>query len=251
MTPRPAFLKELNEMSSLFIRFAFVLAGVALLMFLGTPPLVMQLFAAVKAALLPTNVSIVALSPWAPFVAQFTIAFMVAFVVSFPYLLWSLMRYILPALYPAERRTVSSLFYFALLLFFSGCIFAYTLLIPSTFSILYSFAGPLGVTPLFSLDSFIWTVFNLTVFTGVTFLLPVLMFLLSATGIVPARWWRAHWRGAVVIITIFSAIITPDGTGVTMVLLSVPLLLLYGTGVVLSARREKKREPSAIVLEDS
>lgn len=251
MTSRPLFLKEIGEVGSLLIRFVIALAGISLLMFLGTPPLATQLFVLVQTALLPAGVSVVALNPWAPFVAQFTIAFMVAFIVSFPYLLFSLLRYILPALYEEERRTVSRLFTLALVLFFAGCIFAYFLLIPGTFAILYSFAGPLGVTPFFSLDSFIWTVFNLTIFTGVAFLLPIIMFMLSAIGAIPAHFWRTHWRGAVVTIAIFSAIITPDGTGVTMVMLSVPLLLLYGMGIYLNARREKRRGEPLAVLENT
>lgn len=237
MITRPLFLRELGELGTLFLRFALALAGISLLMFLGTPSFAMRLFVAVQSELLPVSVTVVALNPWAPFVAQFTIAFMVAFIVSFPYLLFSLIRFVLPALYPEERRIVSSLFYTALLLFFAGCTFAYFILIPNTFSILYSFAGPLNVTPFFSLDSFIWTVFNLTVLTGVAFLLPIMMFMLSAIGIFPATFWREHWRGAVVAVAVFAAVVTPDGTGVTMIILSIPLLLLYGFGILLASRR--------------
>jgi sec-independent protein translocase protein TatC len=147
------------------------------------------------------------------------------------------MRYVLPALYEEERGIVSSIFYTSLVLFFAGCTFAYFILIPNTFAILYSFAGPLSVTPFFSLDSFIWTVFNLTILTGVAFLMPIMMFILSAIGIVSATFWRVHWRGAVVAIVVFAAVVTPDGTGVTMVILSIPLLLLYGLGILLSSRR--------------
>ena len=238
MITRPLFLKELGELGSTFLRFALALAGISLLMFLGTPPLATRLFVEIQRALLPIGVTVVALNPWAPFVAQFTIAFMVAFIVAFPYLLFSIMRYILPALYEEERSIVSSIFYTSLILFFAGCTFAYFILIPNTFAILYSFAGPLGVTPFFSLDSFVWTVFNLTILTGVAFLIPIMMFILSAIGIVPATFWRAHWRGAIVAIVIFAAVVTPaGGAGVTMVLLSIPLLLLYGLGILLSSRR--------------
>jgi len=90
------------------------------------------------------------------------------------------------------------------------------------------------VTPYFSLDSFVSSVFLLTVSVGVIFLLPVVMVLLTRLSIVPSEWWLKHWRGAVLASVIFSAVITPDGSGVTMVFLFVPLMLLYGIGAVLS-----------------
>lgn len=239
MNPRPRLLQELGEVRSLFFRFAVVLLVLAVLMLVGSPSLAMLAFAAMKAMLLPPGVTVVALGPLSSFVAPISVAFMAALIISFPYLLFSLLRYILPALYPAERRTVSSLFFSSLVLFFVGCAFAYFVLIPYTFAILYSFAGPLGVTPFFSLDSFIAGVFGLTISAGIAFLVPIVMILLSAIDLVPARLWRSHWRAAVLTVVIFSAVITPDGSGVTMVILSVPLLLLYGMGVLESSRRAR------------
>lgn len=235
MNPRPLLLQELSEVRSIFFRFAVVLLTVAGLMLVGSTPLALRVFTLMKAALLPPGVAIVALGPLSSFIAPITIAFMVSFIVSFPYLLYSLLRYILPALYPAERRTVSVLFYSSLVLFFAGCAFAYFLLIPYTFAILYSFAGPLGVTPFFSLDAFVAGVFGLTISAGIAFLIPIIMILLSASGLVSAHLWKRHWRAAMLIVVLFSAIITPDGSGVTMVILSVPLLLLYGAGALVSA----------------
>lgn len=241
MKDRPVLLRELGELRSIFIRFAvtlFVLASIMLLA--GTPSPATRLFALMKSSLLPSGVSVIALGPLSSFIAPISIAFMVAFILSFPYFLFSLMRYIAPALYDRERRSLSFLFFSSTALFFFGCIFAYTILIPYTLATLYSFAGPLGVTPFFSLDSFIATVFGLTVSTGIAFLVPIVMKVLSSIGIVPPTFWRAHWRASILVIILFSALITPDGSGVTMVILSIPLLLLYGAGVLISSRRARE-----------
>lgn len=236
MKDRPVLLRELGELRSIFIRFALVLFTLALLMLsVGNPSPATRLFTVMKTSLVPQEVSIIALGPLSPFIAPISVAFMVAFIVSFPYFLFSLMRYISPALYYKERRSLSFLFFSSTSLFFLGCIFAYVILIPYTLATLYSFAGPLGVTPFFSLDAFIATVFGLTVSTGIAFLVPVIMKMLSSVGLVPPMFWRVHWRASILVILLFSALITPDGSGVTMVILSVPLLLLYGTGVLFSS----------------
>ena len=237
MKDRPVLLRELGELRSIFIRFALALLALALFMLsVGTPSIATHLFTVMKTSLIPQGVSIVALGPLSPFIAPISIAFMTAFIISFPYFLFSLMRYIAPALYDKERRALFILYFSSVTLFFLGCIFSYVILIPYTLATLYSFAGPLGVTPFFSLDAFIATVFGLTVSTGIAFLVPIIMKVLSSIGIVPATVWRTHWRAAMLIIIVFSALITPDGSGVTMLILSVPLLLLYGAGAVISSR---------------
>jgi sec-independent protein translocase protein TatC len=233
----PTLLRELGELRSIIIRFAITLFAIAVgMLAFGTPSLASRLFLALKDHLVPQGVSVVALGPLSPFIAPISVAFIVAFILSFPYLFFLIARYLAPALYGSERRALFILLISSTALFFLGCLFSYTLLIPATFAILYSFAGPLGVTPLFSLDAFISSVFGLTISAGVAFLTPVVMIALSATGLVPPAFWRLHWRGAVATAIIFSAVITPDGSGVTMVILSIPLMLLYGVGIVGSGR---------------
>ena len=254
--------KELGELRLIFIRFAAMLfllvfillstsfvwiklamfgsTSVPVLVF-GTPSLATELFTLMKDSLVPEGVPVITLGPFSPFIAPISIAFMAAFILSFPYLLFSLTRYISPALYDKERRSLSILLFSSTALFFLGCVFAYAVLIPYTFATLYSFAEPLGVTPFFSLDAFIGTVFGLTISAGLAFLTPIVMFLLSSAGLVPSAFWRAHWRVSILIVLLFSAIITPDGSGVTMVILSVPLMFLYGVGAMGSSIYNKGR----------
>jgi sec-independent protein translocase protein TatC len=230
---RPVFMQELDVLRGILLRFALTFFGIVLGVYtLGTPSLALQLFEYMRATLLPAGVTVVALGPLASFTAPIIIAFLVAFLIAFPYLLFLLLRYVLPALYPEERGALVRLFVLALFLFFLGCAFGYFVLIPSTFSVLYSFAAPLGVAPFFSLEAFVSAVFGLTVATGTSFLIPIAMHVLSGLRLVPAQFWRAHWRVALVSTIVLSAIITPDGSGVTMCILSVPLLLLYGVGAL-------------------
>ncbi len=205
----------------------------------GAPSLSVQLFLSAKETLIPAAVPVVALGPVSSFVAPILMAFLVALLLVFPVGLHLVSRFLSPALHPAERRTLRRFFLPALFLFYLGCALAYFIIIPQTFAILYSFATPMGVAPLFALDDFISSVFFLTLTTGIAFLLPVAMTVLSRIGLIAPHFWMHHFRVAVMVVILFSALITPDGSGVTMAFLSAPLLILYfiGARVASSAGR--------------
>lgn len=210
-----------------------VLGGVFLFPVFGSPSLVTQLFLSAKSFLVPADIPLVALGPVSSFTAPIMTALLLTILLVFPYGLYLFGTFLRPALYQAERGALSRILLPALVLFYLGCTLAYTIIIPQTFRILYSFSAPIGVTPLFALDTFISTVFLLTLAVGLTFLLPIVMAILTRFRLVPQGFWLRHWRGAVLATVIFSAVVTPDGSGVTMVFLSIPLLVLYGLGAVM------------------
>lgn len=210
-------------------------------LFPGTPSLSTELFLSAKAFLIPQGIPVVALGPVSPFVAPIVMAFLVALLVTFPYALFSLAGFISPALRSRERKTFRSFILPSLFLFYLGCAFSYFIIIPVTFSVLYSFAEPIGVAPFFALDEFVSSVFLLTSAVGFAFLLPVAMAMLSRSGMIPSSFWFRHFRAAVMIVVVFSAIVTPDGSGVTMAFLSVPLLGFYIIGALASRPRNPNR----------
>ena len=188
-----------------------------------------------RETLLPSDVTLVAMDPLSTLNTHILLAFLFAFVCAFPILLYMVVGYLAPALYAREKYTLLTVLIPASFLFFTGCWFAYHFIIPPTFSALYAYTKATGTIALFSLDAFVGTVVGFMLVTGLLFLLPVLMALLTYLRVVPGRIWRDNWRYALLIFIIFSAIITPDGSGVSMVLLSLPLCGLYALGTVLTS----------------
>lgn len=189
-----------------------------------------QIFNKISHDLLPSGVELIATNPMSGFVAQMYLSLLLGFLFTIPYFIYKMVAYLHPALLPREKRAVFwSLFPFVIL-FFSGCLFSYLYLIPATFRILYPFATVMGVTPFFSLDEFIQYVLGICVAVGLMFLLPLFMILLSFLNIIKAEFWIQKWRFALLFFLALSAIITPDGTGITMVMLFVPLVALYFAG---------------------
>lgn len=190
-----------------------------------------------KQDLLSEEIKIVTLNPLNAFLSLVIISLFLAFIVSFPFYLYKLIRYLSPALYQRERKAIFKVLIPSVFLFVSGCLFAYFLLIPLTFRVLYSFATAIGAEPFFYITQFVTLVLGLMIVVGIIFLLPIFMSLLTRFGIVEGRFWKKNWRYAVFIFLVFSAIITPDGTGITMMMLSVPLTGLYFLGIFMTMKK--------------
>jgi sec-independent protein translocase protein TatC len=63
------------------------------------------------------------------------------------------------------------------------------------------------------------------------------MYGISLTDTISPRFWRTNFRYAALIMVIFGALITPDGSGLTLWLIAVPMLLLYLAGMLIVERR--------------
>ena len=72
---------------------------------------------------------------------------------------------------------------------------------------------------------------DLLVLTGV---LMILILFLSRVGVVTPRFLMKHFKTAVLIMAVLSAVITPTGDMLTMSVFAGPMILLYLLGVAVS-----------------
>lgn len=195
-----------------------------------------QVFNMIKRDLVPPGVQLVVTNPMSAFVSQILLSILLGFIATLPFFIYKIILYIQPALLPHEKRAVLLSLLPFVFLFVSGALFSYFFLVPATFRVLYPYATAIGAVPLFSIDEFIYYVCGLVIAVGVMFLLPLFMILLSLMGIVEPQFWRRKWRYALLFFMILSAIITPDGTGITMIMLFLPLITLYFAGYIFANR---------------
>jgi len=200
----------------------------------NSDPFVALLFARLVVDVAPAAVPIIVTSPLTAFVIQVKLALLAAFILTLPLFLYLIGSFLAPALYHSERMALRLVILASSTLFFFGAVFAYVFVVPVTLRVLYEFAAPIGVTALLSGEALLGLVFALVFVTGAAFMLPVMMVIMTAIGLVSAVTWVTYWRQVLVAILIISAIITPDGSGVSMVLLGLPTAVLYGCGVVIS-----------------
>jgi sec-independent protein translocase protein TatC len=125
------------------------------------------------------------------------------------------------------------------LLFIFGVVFSYILVIPFTLNFLYKYGESIGAETFLTVNDFITFVLQFILGFGMAFQLPVLMYALSLIGLTDSRFWQKNFRYAIIIISIFGAVITPDGSGVTMWFLALPMIALYAVGIFAIKRKEK------------
>jgi sec-independent protein translocase protein TatC len=170
-----------------------------------------------------------------PIWAVMKLSFIVAFFAASPIVAWQIWRFIAAGLYRRERKYVTSYAPASFLLFILGCVFGYFILIPYG---LYGMAQMFTleeVKPTYIITDYLDLVMSLTIVTGVIFQLPLIMGFCSAIGLTTARSWIKWIRFAIVVIFVAAAILTPTPDVITQLMLAIPLLLLYGIGIGLSA----------------
>jgi sec-independent protein translocase protein TatC len=175
---------------------------------------------------------------------QFTthvwVSFIGGLIVSFPYVFWELWRFIKPGLYEKEQRYTRGIVFYASVLFAAGVLFGYYLIAPLSVNFLGSYQVSADVFNTIDLNSYISTVTTLTLATGATFEMPILVYFLTKIGLVGPAFLRTYRRHAVVVLLIIAAIITPPDV-ISQVIVTLPLLVLYELSILISARVEKNK----------
>ncbi len=202
-------------------------------------PFATDVFLRMSQDLLPPDAELVALTPWAAIMIQFQISIMLGIFLGMPFIVSEIAKFLGPALRTREKQLILRLALPSGILFLLGAMFAYFFILPFSIDFLYQFAAAMGVRQFFTIDQFVNFVLMMTFAFGVIAELPVIIVGLSSLGIVSPEFWMRNWRWAALISMIFAAIITPDGTGVTMTMIAVPMMTLYFSGCAIALSKNK------------
>ncbi len=190
--------------------------------------------------LVPESVQLIQTAPGQAFFAQVYIAALVGIVAVMPIIIREVSAFLKPALKENEIHVSRTITIPALGLFVAGCLFSYFLVIPFILDFLYKYGESAGLVTFLNIMDFVTFVLQFLLAFGLSFQLPMIMYATTASGMTDAKFWRKNIRYAVVIIVIFGAIITPDGSGITMWFIAAPMLALYLGGMVIIERKERK-----------
>lgn len=191
-------------------------------------------------SLLPPEVKLIQTAPGQAFFAQIYVSVLIGIIGSMPIIVKETLGFISPAIEKKAKIGIWKLLLPTIFLFIIGIIFSYILVIPFVLDFLYSYGQAIGVETFLTIDNFISFVLQFFLGFGVIFELPMIMYAVALTGAVDAKFWRKNFRYAIIIFVIFGALITPDGSGITMWLVALPMLLLYYIGIVVIENREKR-----------
>jgi len=111
-----------------------------------------------------------------------------------------------------------------------GSYLGYSFVAPEVISFLVYDALDAGMIISYTVSTFAWMVFLLTVGIGILVDIPVTMLLFHGGGIVSYETMRRRWRVPVISAFAFSALVTPDSL-YTMLLIALPIVVMYLLGL--------------------
>ena len=201
----------------------------------------LQLTKYMQNTLLPPEVKLIQTAPGQAFFANVYVSLLIGIIGSMPIIIKEIYGFISPAIEKHTKIGIMNVFVPTVSLFIIGISFSYIIVIPFTLNFLYDYGRAIGVETFLNINEFISFVLQFFLGFGIAFELPVVMYAISLTGAVDSKFWRKNFRYAVIILVVFGALITPDGSGITMWFLALPMIIIYLLGMLAIRRREKKK----------
>jgi sec-independent protein translocase protein TatC len=161
-------------------------------------------------------------------------------IVAFPFVIWEFWRFFKPALHSNERHYARGAVLATSLLFFTGVIFGYYMIVPLSIHFLGSYQISEQVVNQIYIRSYIGTLTSIVLASGLIFELPIFAFFLTKIGIITPAFLKTYRRYAIVIIFIVAAIITPPDV-FSQTLVAIPLLGLYEVSILVSKSVMRKK----------
>jgi sec-independent protein translocase protein TatC len=149
-----------------------------------------------------------------------------------PYIAFEIWLFAAPGLMPRARQIGLLSIPLATLFFVGGMAFTYYFMFPVAIPFLQQ--GFLQVQSNWTADSYIKFTSGLLFWIGLSFEFPLVIFALSAMGVLEPKILLKQWRLAVVIIAFVAAAITPTVDMGTMALTMAPMIGLYFLSILFS-----------------
>lgn len=199
-----------------------------------------QVFIALERWMLPPNVELLNVGVGDSIVVQMEIGALLTLILGMPWIVHEVGAFLLPALRQNEREMIRRVGIPATALFALGTGIGVFFLTPLTFRLLFLYVAAMGLAPVLGVQQFVQFALLYPMAFGLVFEMPVFLYALTRLGVVKAATWRQHWRAAVIGSLVFGMIVTPDNSGITMLLIAVPMMGLYLAGVVFATRWESR-----------
>ena len=178
----------------------------------------------------------------AQFLIHMKITFICALIVTFPYLIYEIWRFIMPALYEKEKKAVKGAFLFASVMFYIGVTVGYMIVFPLMLNFFSGYQVSPDVPNTFSLTSYISMFTSMVLIFGIVFEFPTIALALSAMGILQKETLKSFRRHAICAVLILAAVITPSGDPFSLMVVSVPLYMLYEFSILICRKNDKSVE---------
>lgn len=170
------------------------------------------------------------------FAVELKIALLSGFILAFPFILFEIWGFVVPALDKKVRQYGNGLLVSATLLFWSGVFFCRYFV----WEIMVEFLtlawapppitvedGPVAQTELhLTINEYLSFFFSFHILFGLSFELPIISLILAMLGVLKTDFFKKYWRHSIVFIAVVSGVVTPTD-GFSMVAMMLPLSILF------------------------
>lgn len=181
---------------------------------------------------LPVGASMIATQVAAPFLTPFKLTLFLALFATMPFVLYQAWAFVAPGLYQHEQRVALPLLIAAIVLFYSGALFAYWLVLPLLFNFFIGIA-PAGITVMTDINEYLNFVMKLLFAFGLAFEVPVITLAAIWTGLASVDALRRKRPYVIIAAFAIGALLTPPDV-ISQTLLAVPMWLLFEAGLLLA-----------------
>ena len=190
------------------------------------------------------------LAPTDAVMITFKLAFIIGLVLASPVIVFQAWAFLSPALYDKERKALMPALFAGLALFLAGAVFSWLFVVPKALEVLFGFQAG-SFNNMITYDAYFGFVLQIVLAMGLSSELPLLLIILTALGLTTPAGLGRFRRVAVVLSCVAGAFLSPGTDIISMLMMTVPLILLYEVGIagaVVVHRRRLRREAAAAAV---
>ncbi len=171
--------------------------------------------------------------------AIFKFALYGAIVVGLPVILHQIWMFVVPAIHPKTRKAVYSYIAPSFLLSLAGIAFAHFLVLPRVIGALNGINASISV-PTYGIEATINLVLLLFLAFAIVFQTPVVMLLGARIGLINSALLRKYRKYIGFGMLVAGAVLAPDGSPATMMLIAAPMYVLFEISIWLIVFTERR-----------
>jgi sec-independent protein translocase protein TatC len=176
--------------------------------------------------------------------AIFKFAIYIAIVIGLPVILYQVWMFVVPAIHPKTRKAVYIYVAPSIVLAVAGIAFAHFVVIKRVIGGLLFITGTVAQAT-FGIESTINLVLLLFLAFALIFQTPVIMVLLARIGLINSGMLRKNRKYIGFGMMVVGAVLAPDGSPITMLLLAGPMYVLFESSIWIIVLLEKSWKRSA------
>lgn len=176
-------------------------------------------------------------SPMEVFIVNLKIGFIISFVVAFPYIMYKIWKFLLPALYEKEKKFLELSVFVSSFLFLCGVFICIVFVLPLIIKFSISFATD-QIQPILGINNFLGLSGWLMLAFGLMFQFPIAIYFLVKFDIVSIKTLTSKRPYIIIIILIIAAILTPPDI-ISQLMLAIPTYILFELGIIFAKLSKK------------